>query len=210
MNVLGHTQVALATGRDDPAFVLGAVLPDLASMAGVRVASRSALPGALGEGVGCHIRADEAFHADMRFRAGSGDLRRAVAGRGLASGPARAVGHAGWELMLDGTLVGGETERAFHTAVRAAGDAAAAALAPPDQARWADFLARFATAGPRLRYDEPRWVAERLHAMLSRRPRLRLPADQVDAVADELASHARAVEAVAPAVLADTARAVVS
>jgi hypothetical protein len=210
VNVLGHTQVALETGRDDPDFVLGAVLPDLASMAGVRLASRSTLGGALGDGVGCHLRADEAFHADARFRSGAADLRRAVAGRGVASGPARAVGHAGWELMLDGTLVGGAAEDAFFAAVREAGAAAARALAPADGERWAAFLSRFGARTVRLRYDEPRWVAERLHAMLSRRARLRLPAGQVGAVADELANHARGVEVVGPAVLADTARTVIS
>jgi hypothetical protein len=112
--------------------------------------------------------------------------------------------------MLDGTLVGGAVERAFHAAVRDAGATATVGFSPPDRERWAAFLSRFGSARPRLRYDEPRWVAERLHAMLSRRPRLRLPSGQVATVADELAAHAPAVAAVAPAVLADTARAVIS
>jgi hypothetical protein len=80
----------------------------------------------------------------------------------------------------------------------------AGALGPDDRVRWAAFLAR-ARGGGRLRYDEPRWVAERLHAMLARRPRLRLPDDQVATVAGALAAHAGAVVAAAPAVLRDTA-----
>src|SRR4029453_6456343 len=63
MNFLGHTHVALAGGGDDPGFVLGAVLPDLAPMAGIRLAVRR-LDGRLGEGMRCHLRADAAFHAD--------------------------------------------------------------------------------------------------------------------------------------------------
>jgi hypothetical protein len=203
VNILGHTHVALATGRDDADFLLGAVLPDLAPMAGVRLA-RADLDGALGDGVSCHLRTDEAFHAHAAFRAGSAALRRAVADRGVASGPARAVGHAGWELMLDGTLIGGEVERAFHRAM-AAGGRAARAMTPGHGARWAAFLDRARSAGG-LRYDEPAWVADRLHAMLVRRPRLRLPDDQVATVADVLGRHAAAVTAAAPAVLDETAR----
>jgi hypothetical protein len=203
MNVLGHIHVALAGGRDDPEYLLGAVLPDLAPMAGVRLRARSGLPGAVGEGVRCHLRADRAFHAHAGFRDGAAALRRAVAAAGVASGPSRAVGHAGWELLLDGTLVGTEVERAFHGAVRMAGEVADA-LAPADRARWAAFLAR-ARRGGRLRYDEPRWVADRLHAMLARRPRLRLPEHQVATVADALAAQAAGVVAAAPAVLGDTA-----
>lgn len=203
MNFLGHVHVALATGHDDPEYLLGAALPDLAPMAGVRL-DRRALRGALGDGVRCHIEADAAFHALPRFRAGSGELRRALTARGIASGPARAVGHAGWELLLDGTLVGTEVEEAFHRAI-AAGPRATAALAPRDGVRWEDFLGRVRGTS-RLRYDEPAWVAERLHGMLERRPRLRLPADEVATVAAVLGDHVDAVVAVSPLVLADTAR----
>jgi hypothetical protein len=204
VNLLGHTYVALAHGRDDPEYLLGAVLPDLAPMAGVRVRGRSDLPGAVGEGVRCHLRADRAFHAHGRFREGAAALRRAVAAAGVASGPSRAVGHAGWELLLDGTLVGTDVEEAFRAGVRDAGERVAVALAPDDRARWTAFLAR-ARGGGRLRYDEPRWVAERLYAMLAPRPRLRLPDDQVATVAGALAAQAGAVVAAAPAVLRDTA-----
>ncbi len=203
MNFLGHTHVALAGGRDDPEYLLGAALPDLAPMAGVRVA-RADLDGALGEGVHCHLQADAAFHAHAEFRAGSGALRRDLAERGIGSGPARAVGHAGWELLLDGTLVGSPAEDAFRRAI-AVGDRAAAAMAPQDRPRWASFLARARTAAG-LHYDDPRWVADRLHGMLTRRPRLRLPAAQVATVAEVLAGHVDAVRAVAEAVLSDTVR----
>jgi len=203
VNFLGHAHVALATGPDVD-FVLGAVLPDLAPMAGIRL-RRAGIGGRLGEGIACHLRADAAFHALPEFRRGSGDLRRDLTAHGLGSGPARAVGHAGWELLLDGTLVGGEAEDAFHRAM-AAGDRAAAALDPADRARWAAFLARGRGSG-RLRYDDPRWVADRLHAMLGRRPRLALDVREVPTVAGVLADHAPAVAAAAPSVLADTARA---
>jgi hypothetical protein len=205
VNILGHTYVALAVGNASPEHVLGAVLPDLAPMAGVRV-RRTDLDGDLAEGVRCHLRTDAAFHAHSDFRAGSRALRVALAGRDVAQGPARAIGHAGWELLLDGSLVGTEVEQAFHGAM-AVGDRARGAMTAEDGARWTAFLDRAGRA-PRLAYDDPVWVAERLHAMLARRPRLRLPHTQVATVADELSRHAASVAASGPGVLRDTAGAV--
>jgi hypothetical protein len=210
MNFLGHTHVALAGGDDDPGFVLGAVLPDLAPMAGIRLAARrleGPLDALLEAGLRCHLRADAAFHADRRFVAGSRALRRALAERGVESGPARAVGHAGWELLLDGTLVATEAEDAFRGAL-AQGERALTALADGDRERWAAFLARRRRSAG-LHYDDPAWVADRLYAMLARRPRLALPAEQVPLVADVLAAQAPAVGSVAAAVLDDTARQVI-
>jgi len=202
VNFLGHTAVALDLGHRDAEFVLGAVLPDLASMAGVRV-QRTDLARAVGDGVACHLRADAAFHAHAEFRAGSSALRHALMERGLGSGPARAVGHAGWELLLDGTLVGSAVEAAFRAAV--AGRAATAA-AVDDTARWTTFVDRMSGAG-RLAYDDPAWVAERLHTMLERRPRLALARPQVGLVAEVLAAGQADVVAASAAVLRDTAQA---
>jgi hypothetical protein len=206
VNVLGHTFVARATGPDDPEFLLGAVLPDLAPMAGVRLA-RGGIDGVLGAGVRCHLRTDDVFHGDARFRQGMRALRTELAGRGVDSGPARAVGHAGWELLLDGTLVGTATAAEFAKAV-AVGERALPVLAAGDRPRWAAFLARARASGDGLRYDDPDWVADRLHAMLARRPRLRLPAGQVTIVAAALGAQLPAVRSVASEVLADTTAAV--
>jgi hypothetical protein len=205
VNILGHTHVALAGGRDDSGYLLGAVLPDLAPMARVKVV-RTALPRAVADGVDCHVRTDEAFHAHPTFAAGSRAIREELDARGVASGPARAVGHAGWELLLDGALVGTATEGAFRRAMAAGGDATAAMTAA-DASRWVAFVDRSRSA-PTLAFGDPRWVAERLFGMLARRPRLRLPEEQVPTVAEVLGGQAEAVRALAPDVLADTIRAV--
>jgi hypothetical protein len=205
VNILGHTYVALAVGNASPEHLLGAVLPDLAPMARVRV-RRSDLGGDLAEGVRCHHLTDAAFHAHVDFRAGSKALRLGLAGRDVGQGPARAIGHAGWELLLDGILVGSAVEQAFHRAMEV-GEGALGAMSPEDASRWTAFLDR-ARRSPRLAYDDPAWVADRLHMMLARRPRLRLPHAQVGTVAEELARHAPSVAASGPMVLCDTAGAV--
>jgi hypothetical protein len=198
MNVLGHASVALAWGGDDPAFVLGAVLPDLASMVHVRI-DRSLLDGRIGDGMSCHIGADAIFHDHPDFRGGSAALRRDLASEGLDRGPVRAIGHAGWELLLDGTLLGSRAEAAYWRALDV-GELAMDAIAEPDRPRWLGFLS-YRRRRPLLRYDDPPWVAERLHDLLARRPRLRFSRRELPAVADVLGAHAGAVAAVGPGVL---------
>ena len=198
MNVLGHASVALAWGGDDAAFVLGAVLPDLASMVHVRI-DRSLLGGRVGDGMRCHVDADATFHDHPDFRAGAAALRRDLAGHGLDRGPVRAIGHAGWELLLDGTLVGSPAEAAYWRALDV-GDLALGAVAEPDRGRWLGLLS-YRRRRPRLRYDDPRWVAERLHDLLARRPRLRFAREELPAVANVLGAHAAEVAAAGPGVL---------
>jgi hypothetical protein len=198
MNVLGHASVALAWRGDDPAFVLGAVLPDLASMVHVRI-DRSLVEGPVGDGMSCHIDADAIFHDHPDFRAGSAALRRDLASQGLDRGPVRAIGHAGWELLLDGTLLGSPAEAAYWRALDV-GELAMDAIDEPDRGRWLGFLS-YRRRRPRLRYDDPPWVAERLHDLLARRPRLRFSRDELPAVANVLGAHAGAVAAVGPGLL---------
>src|SRR5438067_13408461 len=54
MNFLGHAHVALGLGADDGTTVLGAVVADLAAMAGVRV-RRSDAVGALADGMWLYL-----------------------------------------------------------------------------------------------------------------------------------------------------------
>jgi hypothetical protein len=199
VNFLAHTHVALASG-DDPVFVLGAVLPDLASMAGVRI-DRARSGGPLHEGIRCHIDTDAAFHGHPVFRQGSAAIRTDLVPLELPMGASRAIGHIGWELLLDGTLVGSRTETAFQYAL-VEGEQALAAIMTADQDRWRAFLDRWrALADGRLRYDEPHWVAERLYLMLRSRPRLAFPEPNVPAVADVLGRHAPVVAGAAAEVL---------
>ncbi|HKY66284.1 MAG TPA: hypothetical protein VJM49_07935, partial [Acidimicrobiales bacterium] len=121
-------------------------------------------------------------------------------------GPARAVGHAGWELLLDGNLVRSATEAAFRAAM-AEGTVAVTAMSAEDAHRWAAFVDR-GRGAPALAYDDPGWVADRLHAMLARRPRLRLPEDRVPVVAEVLAAARPQVVASADEVLRATVDAV--
>jgi hypothetical protein len=202
VNFLGHTFVARATA-DDPEFLFGAALPDLVSMAGVRL-DRGGLDGRLSDGVRCHIEVDAAFHAHPEFRAGMAAIRSALTGdHDLGRGPARAVGHIGWELLLDGTLLGSPAETAFWRALDVAPQCTDAVVAG-DRDRWERFVDRLSVRPrPELHYDDPEWVAERLYLMLSNRPHLCFPLASVPAVTWVLEEQLPAVAAAASTVLAD-------
>lgn len=201
MNFLAHALVAARTGSGSPGRVAGAVLPDLASMA--RCRPRPELPeegrfgGELRDGIASHHEADRVFHADRAFTAGASRLRQAALRAGLPPGASRAVGHAGWELLLDGQLLG-RTEAADVFAVAlAAAPSAAAVFAPDDRARWVGLVEHLAAAQWWRRYDDPFVVAEALHRRMRARPRLAFGQRDVPTVAAVLASSKPKVERVA-------------
>ena len=120
---------------------------------------------------------------------------------------ARAVGHVGWELLLDGTLLGTPAEDAYREALAAAGRPAVAdGVRAEDRERWALFLTRWWPDAV-LAYDDPATVAERLWHILGRRPRLALEVGHVATVATVLERHVGVVRASGPALLAATAAA---
>jgi hypothetical protein len=63
VNFFGHAALAAAR-QSDPGFVLGAMLPDLAPLAGLRIAAVDAEEVAAGRAF--HVAADARFHADPR------------------------------------------------------------------------------------------------------------------------------------------------
>jgi len=196
MNFLGHAAVA-RRHDDDAAFVLGAVLPDLLPMAGLRL-TRDDVPVRVAVGWRSHHHADAAFHESAAFRDGVHALRTDLRATTLTTGPRRAVAHVGWELLLDDTLMADtETIVVFRAAL---------ALAPSisTDPRWHVLLDRLATIRPGPPAT-PETLAERVRRAVSRRPRLAFDEALVPSVADVLARHRVRVQAVAPAVLADVA-----
>lgn len=191
MNFLAHCLVAERIGMGSAAQQLGAALSDLGAMAGVRF-DVAALPPELAAGVRCHWATDRAFHADPAFVAGVAAIRRALAEAGVGVGPSRAVGHAGWELLLDGTPVVQAAAVGFAAALERADDALVA-LSPADQARWRSLGRRMDDGAWWSHYEDPDFVAERLFAMLGRRPRLAFGPDEIGVVAGVLAATRPAV-----------------
>lgn len=179
MNFFAHAVVA--AGHDpSPRFVLGAMLPDLAHMAGTRL--RGSSDAGVADGIRFHHTTDGVFHRHPVFTASCTAAVADLCAVGLQRGPARAVAHVGFELLLDGAISrDGSGLRAYRAALEfGRGEPG---LAPQDgpAGTWTAItrvLERLADAPVPQAYDDPAFVAQRLQTILAPRPRLALsPAD---------------------------------
>lgn len=101
MNFFGHALVA-AHKEADPRFVLGSMLPDLASM--LRVGVPRVADSRLREGVAFHHETDRAFHGSESFRRLNLEASEQLTRLGVRRGTMRAVAHIGVELFIDAEL----------------------------------------------------------------------------------------------------------
>ena len=174
MNYFGHA-VAAGWRSQAPRFAVGAMLPDWASMCGVRLGAGD---GELAAGIAFHHATDRAFHQLDGFRTLERWTAGALAAQGVARGPSLGAAHVAVELALDGVLVARESA-AGALYLAAIGDAPGCASVHGDDARMAVLLEHLARQGVPHGYADPHEVARRTARTLARRPRLALdPAAQ--------------------------------
>lgn len=207
MNFFGHGCLA-AERRSDAAFVFGAMLPDLAAMAGLRVAGVAHAGADAGRRF--HYATDAAFHRAEVFHALCLAATHALHEAGLRRGPARAIGHVGIELLLDGWLAAERGVPALYGEALALGPVLAPAVvfrAERDPAPLVELCGRIAAAplAPDA-WCEPERLAARLVRILARRPRLALEARELPAVRAWAVGARREVGRAAPALLAEVRR----
>ncbi|HEU4733565.1 MAG TPA: hypothetical protein VFT22_36980 [Kofleriaceae bacterium] len=111
MNFFGHAAVA-SWAASPPGVVLGAMLPDFATMCGGRITA--AEDPAVTRGIALHHATDAVFHRLPTVTAAMRELDAQLDQRGCARGPRRAVAHIGVELLLDGVLVDEPAYRAAY------------------------------------------------------------------------------------------------
>ena len=177
MNFIGHATVALWRSAE-PLYVLGSMLPDFASMAGTRLARDEPAPDRrVAHGIALHHRTDDAFHGVPFFTALVQETIERLSGEGVSRGAARAVGHVGVEMLIDGELLRApEIADAYVAALRAGAGVTPAFADPVGAPRWHLLRERLLAHGPPHDYREPDSVLWRLTHVLSRRPRLALDA----------------------------------
>ena len=177
MNFIGHATVALWRSAE-PLFVLGSMLPDFASMAGTRLAREApAQDGRLAQGIALHHQTDDVFHGVPSFTGLVQETIDQLTVQGVSRGAARAVGHVGVEMLIDGELLRApEVARAYTTALQAGAGIAPAFVDAAGTARWHSLRERLLAHGPPHDYREPDGVLWRLTHVLARRPRLALDA----------------------------------
>jgi hypothetical protein len=202
MNFFGHAWLA-AKRRSDPAFVFGAMLPDLAGMLRLRV--ESVRDPHLEEGRLFHLATDAMFHRLSAFERLTRSSTRALREAGLRSGPARAVGHVGVELLLDGWIAERHGTPAAYAPALGRGPSLLRSVVfrgQSDAAPLADLCRRIADARlPPQDWCAPDRLAARLVRILAPRPRLALAASELPALRVWAAEGREAVTSEAPRLL---------
>jgi hypothetical protein len=190
VNFVGHITVGLIarSAPSDTDFLLGTALPDFASMARLHLGPAD---GPLGRGMELHHAADSVFHRHEWFVDLERDVQHHLVAAGVERGGALACAHVGVELLLDGELM-----REPQTA-RAVDDVFVAISTPEpivvdtapeaERARWRTHLEMVSTRLDARSYADPSSVAERLHRITQRRPRLAFDVAHVPTVAAQLA-----------------------
>jgi acyl carrier protein phosphodiesterase len=186
VNFFGHAAVASATTRE-PGALLGAMLPDFASMCRGRLAEPE--DGAIARGIELHHACDSAFHRLPAATALMRELDDRLARGGCARGPRRAVAHVGTELLLDGVLVEVSAHRDAYTAALGADASGVRWREASDGERFAIMLARLRTYGVPDDLRRPEAIVQRLQRMLAHRPLLAPNGDDLAAIRRALVEH---------------------
>ena len=197
MNFFGHAVVA---GWQDnrASHLLGSMLPDFETM--MRVPLIEVRDPDIQRGIELHHRTDDAFHRAPAFLALCARALGELTEAGVRRGTARAVGHIGSEMFLDGWLA---REQAhvddYLTALELEVDGL---LGWQDDGHaFSKLHARLTRWGAPRGYTEPSFVLARLADALRRRPALALLEDQTARVAEFLPSLQQMVEHDAPELL---------
>jgi hypothetical protein len=197
VNYFGHAAVA-SWSEAPPGVVLGAMLPDFATMCGGRF--EAVEDEAVERGVALHHATDGAFHRLPVVVALMRELDELLARGSCARGPRRAVAHIGVELLLDGVLVDEPAYRAAYLS-GVGHDAVVRWRAPDEAARFAGVLARLRAHGVPDDLRRPDAIASRLHRILAPRPRLAPSPDDLRAIRSALVAHQARVAVAAETVL---------
>ncbi len=190
MNYFGHAAVAHLRRRD-PAFVLGAMLPDLVPMAGVAVPKVLA-DRRLSEGLSFHIATDSVFHETPSFVHWNRQALLDLRALGVSRGPARACAHMGVEMLIDAELSkNGDFYSSYERALTI-GVEDAELLSPMGRADLRKARGLFAHLLERGRsVFEPSFerFALRLGRTLAHRPRLAPSRTELDLIANYLSAY---------------------
>ena len=186
MNFFGHSVLAVRRSAE-PAFVLGSMLPDFATM--IRARPPRTEHADIESGMQFHWRTDEVFHRSTAFLTLTHRAVEWLSARGVRSGSALAVAHIGVEILLDGALSGDAVALAAY---RAALEGAAHAelgrylgwTSDEQRARFGALRDRLLARGPITGDLAAETVAERLRYTLADRPRLALDEASILTVRD--------------------------
>jgi hypothetical protein len=198
VNYFGHAAVAswstAASGS-----LLGAMLPDFATMSGTHLGD--ARDPDVAHGIELHHTTDRVFHDLPPVVALMRELDDRLDRAGCARGPRRAVAHIGIELLLDGVLVDEPAYRDAYTSALAHDPVDVIWRDDGDDERFAALFARLRSYGVPDDLRKPESIVHRLHRVLAHRPRLAPSASDLAAIKTGLVEHKPRVEVAVETVL---------
>ncbi|MDX2052485.1 MAG: hypothetical protein SFV15_08850 [Polyangiaceae bacterium] len=186
MNFFGHACIAARRERSAE-FILGAMLPDFASMLGARGTHSTCDETAAG--IRFHHATDRVFHETRNFKDLSLASSNWLSARALDRGPARAVAHIGTEILLDTFLAQEDGALLAYTGALCVGTKAGqlpnVTISPPHlETALPKLCGTLLEATPRLADPRPEAIALRVFRTLSHRPKLALKDTEVSLVTD--------------------------
>jgi hypothetical protein len=198
VNYFGHAAVA-SWHEASPGSALGAMLPDFATMSGIRLAEPT--DSAIARGIDLHHATDSAFHQAPAVLGLMRELDERLDAEHVARGPRRAVAHIGVELLLDGLLVREPSYRAAYVAALAHDPAGVQFRDAGDELRFAALHTRLRGYGVPDDLQDPTSIVHRLQRMLMHRPLLAPSATDLHGIRVALVAHKPRVEVAADTVL---------
>ncbi len=197
MNFFGHAAVA-SWASAVPGVVIGAMLPDFATMCGGRIASAD--EESVTTGIAMHHASDAVFHQLPVVTALMRELDGQLAGRTCARGPRRAVAHIGVELLLDGMLIAEPAYRAAYLG-GLTHDPVLQWRGPDEAARFAVLLDRLRARGVPDDLRSPEAITTRVHRILAHRPLLAPSPDDLRAIHGALVAFQPRIEVAAATIV---------
>lgn len=190
----GQDSASAASGTDEQGsverYLFGTALPDFATIGRFQLRYGPTDPN-MAQGVAVHHTTDAAFHASDWFAEHSRSLSQNLKSRGVNRGAARACGHVGVELLLDGHLLDDDATLAERAqAILAMADQSSLDLDSmvdgAERQRWRSHLDQLSTWTVPADYHQVEAVAQRLYRILRPRRRLAFEPSQIAEVADAL------------------------
>jgi len=200
VNFFGHAAVAswASVSPVPPGVVLGAMLPDFATMCGGRIDAADQAD--VTDGIALHHATDAVFHQLPVVTGLMRELDEQLVRGQCARGPRRAVAHIGVELLLDGTLTDDPAYRAtylsglWHQPVLRWRD-------PETGPRFDQLLERLRAYGVPDDLRLPESIVTRLHRILAHRPLLAPSPDDLRAIAAALVAFKPRIDVAADTVM---------
>jgi hypothetical protein len=197
VNYFGHAAVA-SWSDTAPGVVLGAMLPDFATMCGGRL--EGAEDEAVARGIALHHTTDAVFHRLPAVVALMRELEALLDEAGCARGPRLAVAHIGVELLLDGALLDEPAYRAAY--VDGLGhDTVVRWRSPDGPARFAILIERLRVRGVPDDLRRPEAITARLQRILAHRPLLAPSPADLRAIGGALTAYQPRVEVAAETIV---------